>query len=185
MTSITPAHVEWDEGQDNMGSIQTTVFYAALSDFESLKPINPNPTNFSEAVQISAKHVFKAGKGFKRLYSTEEKGMLEDESVGETDSKSFRNKLKIFHPGTKIQALGFARWANNTGLILLAKEADGQIRQIGSEGFPARIETNNITTGETAEGPKGMTMEASCPSPTPAPIYPFAIEEEGSSSSGV
>lgn len=184
--NTSPEHVLWEDGQDNPGGLQTVAFYAPISAFadDGIPQVPANPVAFAEAVEISTDFVFKPGEGFRKLYLTEDTGMMEDESIGERDGKSWRNKMKAFHPGTKAEALGFARWANNTGLIWVVVEADGQKRIVGSEQFPAKIDTNVITTTETTDGRRGQTLESSCASITPAPIYTGnVVEYPGGSSS--
>ena len=183
--NIIPKNVLWGDGIDNPGGTQTIAFYAPLSAFAAggIPKVPANPTDFATSITIPTEFVFNSQEGFRKIYLTEDTGMVEDEGVGEKDGKSWRNKFKLFHPGSKAAALGFARWINNTGCIFLVKEADGQVRIVGSEQFPAKVDANTITTTETTDGRKGMTMEVSAASITPAPIYTGNIvESEGSGS---
>ncbi len=181
-----PEHVLWEDGQDNPGGLQTVAFYAPISVFtdDGIPEVAADPITFAAGVEISVDFQFRLGQGFRKMYLTEDTGMGEDESIGERDGKSWRNKMKGFHPGTKSEALGWARWANNTGLIWVIVEADGQKRIVGSRQYPAKIDTNIITTTETADGRRGQTFESSAASKTPAPVYTGSVVEyPGGSSS--
>jgi len=175
----TPDHILWGDGQQNMGGIQTTCYYAPLSSFASVKTVPSLDTNPSleASVTITGTHTFKnpATKGFWKLYCTEDAGMLESEGVGEKDGRSFRPRLKVFIPGGQKEAAGFLNWVNNTGGIFLAKDAEGRVRQVGTEQYPAKVEEGSESTTETADGRKGITLTVSCASPGPAPFYDGTI----------
>lgn len=176
--TLTLESINWPDGQDNIGGIETKVYWAPLADVCQL----PEPkdldaaSSFSDLVTISTDITFKSGKGWHEMYITPDTGSVNDESVGEVDGKSFKNKFVGFHPGTRAEMLGWARWANNTNLVFLVPEADGQVRLLGSKQFPAKVEVMNPSTGEATEARKGTQMEFSCPRVSPAPIYSGAID---------
>lgn len=185
LENLVPGDVLWADGQDNMGGLSTIHAYAPVSDFLTINEPPEDPATFADAAKISAAHVFKPGKGWRKLYTTEDTSGLMDESVGEKDGKSYKNKATLFHPGTKDDLLGMARYLNNTGIILLVQESEGAYRQVGSSRFPAKVDTNTIDTTTTTDGRKGMTAEIGAASHYPAPIYPFAVNFLSDSGSGV
>lgn len=176
--------VLWEDGQDNMGSIQREMYYCALSDLKSMPEVPKNPASLEEAVVAVGNFVFKTGKCFRRMYLTPDTGNMVSEQVGERDGHSFRTNLTAFHPGSKKKALGFARWMSNSNMIFVVKEANDQLRIVGTEQYPAGIDSNSVATGENAEGRKGMTFTVSCASRTPAPIYEGTIQLTEAAGSG-
>lgn len=177
--------VLWSDGQDNMGSLQTTIYYAKVTDFVAgtgLKPpyTQAAATTMTQLGSINGTHVFKSGKNWKRLYATEDTGMVESKQQGELDGKSFKNKISMFYPGARADALGWSRYMNNTGGIYLGLDAEGLMRQVGSAQWPAHLTVADSSTTATAAGRKGTTFEASCSAPYPAPIYGGVIAFEHS-----
>jgi hypothetical protein len=186
MTISALPDVLWNDGDDNMGGIQTTAYYARISDFTSTGIQVPSTlssaTTLAQLATVSVAHTFKSGKGFKRFYCTEDAGMVEVTQQGELDGKSFLNKIKLTHPGGSATLLGFQRLFNNAGMMWLAKDAEGLTRQVGNQQYPAKVVANNHTTTETAAGRKALTLEVQHSSPYPAPVYTASIEFENSAS---
>jgi hypothetical protein len=180
-------NVLWGDGDDNMGGLRTICYWALHSDFTTSGHPTPDAatrddaTNIADLVTITTAPTFKSGKGWKKLYVTEDKAMLESAQQGERDGKSFSNKVKLFHPGNSAQVMGLISYINNAGCYFLPTDAEGQKRLIGSEHYPAKINTLTITTAETAAGLKGVTFEAQCSSPRPAPVVKFTVSVEASS----
>ncbi len=176
--------VLWGDGSDNMGGIQTELAWARVTDFTEAGI--PTPTTLSSATtldqlaSISTLPTFNSGKGWKRMYCTEDAGMVECMQQGELDGKSFLNKIKLTHPGGTAKLLGFARLTNNAGMVWVAKDAEGLKRMVGSRQYPAKVVANNHTTTETAAGRKALTYEVQCSSPFPAPVVTFNLEHENS-----
>lgn len=175
LENITPEDILFADGQDNMGSIASFHAWAPVTDFASIGEIKADPANFTEAASIENAHTFKAGKGWLKFYTTQDTSGLMDESVGERDGKSYINKATLFHPGTKAELLGMARYLNNTGIILMVQESEGAWRQVGSARFPAKIDTSTIDTGTSTDGRKGWTVEISAANHLPAPHYTHGI----------
>ena len=176
LENIVPEDILFGDGQDNMGGLATLHAWAPVSHFDAIGEIKADPTTFAEGGEIETAHTFKAGKGWLKLYSTEDTSGLMDESVGERDGKSFKNKVTVFHPGTKSAVLGLIRYLNNTGVIFLAQESEGAFRQVGSRRFPAKIDSSTVDTATTTDGRKGCTFEISAANHLPSPVYPFTVE---------
>lgn len=178
-------NILWGDGDDNMGGLRTIAYWALHTDFTAYPtpdaPTRADATNIADLVTITTAPTFKSGKGWKKLYNTEDTGMVDSNQQGEKDGKSFLNKIKLFHPGAGAQVMGLLAYINNAGCIFIGVDAEGKKRLVGSEHYPAKINTLSITTTETAAGRKGVTFEAQCSSPRPAPICAFSISVEASS----
>lgn len=178
-------HRDHNEGEDNMGGIQQTAYYATRPEFDTMYL----PYSLSEASSmaqlgtIKAKHVFKAGKGWKRLYNTEDTGGVESKQQGETDGKSFVNTMTGFFPGIKAADAGWFRYMNNTGVVGVGLDAEGFAKQVGNQQYPGHLQDLNVTTTSTGAGRKGSAYAIVAQSPYPAPFYPYDIDEEADSNS--
>ncbi len=163
----------WEDGAKNMGGLQVTGYYAPISHFENIPKLYANPSTPSEEVTLDSSttgFTFLIGKNFLKLYMTLETGKIDDEPQGEVDGQSFVHKAEIFYPGTKPEALAFASQINNSNMLFVFLESDGQRRVIGSEAFPARCKPKTTTGGKTADR-KGITLEIWSYGYTTSPIY--------------
>lgn len=185
--ALSEENILWEDGQENMGSIRTVVFWALhgdIANFPSIPSLS-GLSNLEDAAKLTGDFTFSdVSKKFGKLYCTEDTGMVESEGVGEKDGRSFKNRLKIFHPGSEAQALGFLRLINNSGGVFIAENAEGVKYVVGSEHFPAKVIEGSFTTTETSDGRKGFTMTVECASRMPAPIFEgnFPVIGEDSSS---
>lgn len=183
---MNPENILWPDGQENMGSLRRLAYYARLSDIDSLPavPDLDDATSFADAVTLDGNITFNSGAGWHKFYCTQDTGMLEDTIVGERDGKSYHSKIKLFHPGKRSELLGWQRVFANTDMVWLVQDAEGQYRVIGSDAFPAEVETAVNSIPETAEGRSGLTVEIGCASRGPAPIYSGVITLAPDSGSG-
>lgn len=179
----TLPNVLWGDGDDNMGGLRTIAYYALHSEVATFTaPAGRTAaTNLNDLSTISTAPTFNSGKGWKRFYVTEDTSMVESTIQGEKDGKSWVNKFKGFHPGAKEKLLGLFRYVINAGTLWVGDDAEGTKRLVGSEYYPAKLDTASITTTETAAGRKGTTFEFVASSPYPAPIVKFTISEESAS----
>ncbi len=185
--ALNMGNLLWGDGDDNMGGIRTTAYYCLHTEIAAgghAAPVSrAAATTMAELGTIAVDHTFKPTKGWKRLYNTEDSGMVESTMQGEKDGKSWINKIKLFHPGNRAEVLGFMRWIQNAGCYFVGVDAEGKQRMVGSEHYPAKLDTSTITTTETAAGRKGCTFEAVCSSPWPAPIVTAELELEADDAS--
>ncbi|WP_151087374.1 hypothetical protein [Hymenobacter baengnokdamensis] len=161
-------------GTDNTPGIQQKIFYTTLENIVTL----PKPTEddsaastgtFADLVTITADIVVK--KPLSSIYVTLEDGELKHSGQGETDSMSFKNELEFAHPGTKPEQLGFAQWCKNSNLIFLVPEVDGQIRVLGTRGYPAKLATAPGSTGKKSTDGRKTTFTFHSSRKGPAPVF--------------
>lgn len=169
------ADMLWADGEENMGGVKTIGYYALAADIETWPVLSANPVYAADEVTLVGNFGMKPGKTFKKIYSTMETNEVIDENQGEWDGQSFVHKATIFYPGTKVEALAFAKNANNSNMVFIFEEvAGGHRRVIGSEAFPAKVKPS-FTSGKATADRKGMTMEIQSYGYTPAPIYDGVI----------
>lgn len=158
-------------GIDNPGGTATIHGYLQLEDITTLQ--KPDDLDDSDATLesvggITTAHVFKAGKSMKKFYSTENKGSVDVKQTGEIDGSGARAEGKVWHPGSKAQVDGWVRRMRNKPFIWFMQEADGTVRQIGSERFPAHLSVN-YGTGANNDAYRGY--EVTVKAFGEAPIY--------------
>lgn len=181
----------WEQG-DNMGGVQRIAYFADLdNDIDTDNwpglPAEGQAATMEDLITIKQDIPMQQGGYWKQIYITLETGAVRDEQIGEYDGKSFENYLDIFHPGNRKDALAFARKINNGSFVFLAKDAEGYTRIIGSPQFPAKADSNSITTGQAVADRKGMTLTVKAFSNGPAPVYDgnIVLEAAGSGSGSV
>lgn len=146
-------------GQDNnMGGTKQKIYYAPVRDFLAIQKPIAVPVTLEDTVKIVTAHTFKTGFCFKEVYCTLDKGSVDLEPQGERDGKSFKQKAKIFYPGSKVEAIAFASNIKNDNLIVIIPLADGTMIQVGSEDFPAQM-SPKFTSATNSGGIKGWEFE--------------------------
>ena len=174
------ANLTWTDGTENMGGIQVIGYYALIADIDNFPELPTSPATAAEEVTLEASPGFTmlTDKYFYKIYSTQETSEVVDENQGEVDGQSFVNKATIFYPGTSAEALAFAKNVNNSNMVFIFIESNGQRRVIGSRAFPAKCKPS-FTTGKATADRKGMTMEIMSYGYTPAPLYTGVIRLDG------
>lgn len=111
----------------------------------------------------------KSGKVWNRLYTTQGKGKIEWEYIGETDCKMVTNKATLSYPKLTDEARSFAKYASNGDFVFVVKH-DGKFFVIGSPDYRATL-TPNGDSGDAPGSAKGITINIECPDVTPLPVY--------------
>ena len=172
------ADMLWQDGEKNMGGVKTIGYYALAADIDEWPTLPAEPATAAQEVTYDGNFRMKSGKSWHKIYSTMETAFIHDEPQGEPDGQSFVNRGKIFYPGTKVEALAFAKNANNSNMVFILDEASGGNRRvIGNQGFPAKV-TPDINTGEATADRKGMNLDIWSYSDSPALLYEGVIELE-------
>ena len=130
-----------------------------------------------EAATIAAAHVFKADRGFHKVYINPDSGLVETAQVGEKGNLSFQNSLTGALQGTGAKTAGWLRKYKNTPLIAVVKEKNGNIKQIGSELVPAYINEVTGTSGQAPGDSKNTQVIIRDTQNYPAPEYAGTITE--------
>ncbi len=169
------------DGADNTAGMQQEVLMIKLSDIATLpKPDVDDSTSLTgtldQLVTISGNIIMKANKVAKKIYVTLETGAITCALQGPMDGKSYKNSVTFHHPGSSAQLLGLAQYAKNGDLIILAPEADGQVRVIGHAGFPAKLEAGSLNTGAKSTDDKAGIFTFYSVRKGPAPIFKGQIQ---------
>lgn len=148
------------DGEDNPGGITTEIFLAPIRDFADpagLKGVKTTDLP-GDSVTIDGAHTFKEGKGFIEAYGTEDSAEFKITTVGEPDGYGGKIEGEFFYPGTKKQAVEFARHAKNHKWVAITKTQDGIKHQWGTKGLGLTI-VGDFTTGKLSGGRRGYLFK--------------------------
>lgn len=162
-----PVTYEDLNGQDgsfeNPGGTDQLVYYAPISDFETLvaPPAFSSITDIESAAVIDGTgtpHAFKTGKKFNKMRLNVDQGSVDGEVVGEPGGQSIRTLFsgQIIEGAKKL--FGFQRVSKEDQYILLIPLPDGSVIQVGTEKKPAKMKVTT-TTGKNNEGVRSGNVE--------------------------
>ena len=172
------ANLDFNIGSVNPSGIGTTIYrirkryITAWPTIENDPDKNDTLTEGDLATYVGD-FVLVEGKVWQKIYSTQGKGSLSAETIGETDCKMFRNQLACSFPDLTAAALGFAKASVNDDYIYIAKSA-GRYHVVGSPDY--RSETvATPASGDAAGSTKGISFTVECPDVSMLPVYAGAI----------
>jgi hypothetical protein len=151
-------------GADNMGGTKQAFYFAPISYFDTIATVEDSPTTLDGLVDITDTHTFNTGKGFHKMYVTQDKGSFDAEPQGERDGRSYKQTFKAFYPGSESDLHGMLSQSKNDRFIVVAEMPDGKKQQIGTADFHAEI-LGKFSTGTNSGGVRGyeITVEAMSP----------------------
>lgn len=168
------ANLDFNLGSVNPSGIGATVYRVRQRYIKSWPTIENDPDSSDEITEgklatYQGDFVLQTGKYFQKIYSTQGKGSITSETMGETDCKMFTNHGTFSFPDLTPEALGFSKASVNDDFVYIAKSA-GRYHVIGSPDYRS---TTSIapTSGDTAGSAKGITFTVDCPDVTPLPVY--------------
>ena len=142
MPPITIVDMLHQDGVENPSGLATIHGVALISDFDTIikaPGLQDVAATISTIGVIGTAHTFATGKSMKKIYGTENKGEAKDDVVGDIDSQSSKGSGTLLLPGSRADLNGMKRLLNNSIGLLFIQEADGTIRQFGSEAFPCHF----------------------------------------------
>jgi hypothetical protein len=167
----------WADGKVNPSGIKNEIYFAPKTDIATIPPMTAAPATAAENVSLNGDFVMAAGKTFHRLYSTQGKGKVTFEAIGEKDCKMFMNKATFKFPDIddagKSLAKSFVN-ANGIFVVPLPHESEKRFVVLGDEYWDCTV---NVTgdSGDEPGSAKGITIEIEAPATTPLPNYKGAL----------
>lgn len=163
------------DGADNSPGISINIAFALVSDLISVPtPVLEDTLGMgtsTDLVTITTDAVTVEGAVFYKMRGVVETGKIESNLVGENKSKSFENMVEVFIPGNSREVLGAITRVRNANLIVWVKDRDGDIRQIGTAGFPAQLVSSPGGSGDARGSQKGFTLTFESVDRIPAPHF--------------
>ena len=166
--------IDW-EGGDNIGGFTSEAYLGLYHEIEEFPTLPSEPGNDVELTTMSGNYVMKADKHFIRIYVTPKTFGGQAENQGEIDGKSFLQQGEFFYPGSREEAMAFARKINNARGILIGIDPNtGKRIQFGSREFPCHFKPK-IEYGAEPTARRGLTVEFEADNFVPGMFYPGAI----------
>ncbi|MFZ4413891.1 MAG: hypothetical protein ACOYOV_12475 [Bacteroidales bacterium] len=146
-------------------------FWDDILTFPALPLIDAANAEVSTMASLTGVFVMKTGKKFWKGYGTLDTVSVEDEMVGPYDSKSFKNIFKCEHPSVRALLAGWLRVVANKSMVIIAEDANGNMRVVGNDRFAASMSESKSSTGAKVEDGNKSTLAFESYNVCPAPIY--------------
>lgn len=169
--------LEWADGQINPSGIKTIVYYAPKSWIKTFPRIVSPVLTSEENIVVAGDFEMVTGKTFLKLYSTQGKGKVDWEPMGEKDHKMFLNKGSFSFPDIGVDARSTAKQTINSNIVVivaLPHESEKRFIMIGDADYDVTV-TIKGTTGDKPGSEKGITFDIEAPCTTPMPGYAGAL----------
>jgi len=173
----------WPAGKINPSGIKTEVYFIDKSFIITWPKIIGAPLTATDNVTLAGDFGLVVGKKWNRLYTTQGKGKVDFEPIGEKDCKMFNNKGTFKFPDISNEAKSLAKSAINSNVIFivpLPHESEKRYIVLGDENYDLEV-TVKGDSGDAPGSAKGITIEVTAPATTPLPNYIGAlVTAEGS-----
>jgi len=171
-------NLDWTVGVDNMPGIYPDVYFIRKSNISAWPTLNDSPSTAAELAKYVGDFTLADTETWKKLYADVDKSPVNSEAQGEKFSRSYMNTCTVKYPGTKTEAIAFARAAANDDLVFLIREkSTGNWRVVGNEIFQCDVSISQNIGGSPTDD-RGTTIEISVTDKMPPPIYEGAIETD-------
>lgn len=163
----------WTDGQINPSGIAAEIYYCEKSVITTFPQVKASPATAGENVSFDGDFAVTAGSIFKRIYSTQGKGKVSWETLGEKDCKMFVNKGVFKFPDISDAGKSISKQFVNANCVFVVKLphiSEFRYVVLGDKDY----DTTCTITGDSGDEPgsaKGITIEITAPSATPLPNY--------------
>ena len=168
----------WADGKVNPSGIKNQVFFAPKSSIKTFPPVTALPLTSADNVSFDGDFEMVATKKFMRLYSSQGKGKVSFEAIGEKDCKMFMNKAILKFPDIDNAGKSLAKSCVNANCVFvvpLPHESEKRFVVLGDDSWDCTVKV----TGDSGDEPgsaKGLTIEIEAPGTTPLPNYTGILE---------
>ena len=168
----------WADGRINPSGIKSEIYFAPKTWIASYPQIDPLADTATENVTFVGDFVMEAGKKFKRLYSTQGKGSVTWETIGEKDCRMFVQKGMFSFPDIDDAGKSMAKSLVNANIVYIVPmphETEKRYVMLGDEYWDT---SSNIggASGDAPGSAKGITIEVESPCTTPLANYKGVLE---------
>ncbi|BDD13146.1 hypothetical protein FUAX_55780 (plasmid) [Fulvitalea axinellae] len=155
--------IDRNRGVENAPGGEQAVFVASVDDFEEIKKTKTT-TEPGDSCTIDGDHTFKTGKGFAKIYMSDEVMQALMESISEAGSKQYNIKAMGYLPGLNPVNSEFATAIQNDDVILLVPLRNGHVLQLGYMGTVVASGAKCASSGDSgiaSGGKAGHSFEFS------------------------
>lgn len=171
-------NLTWPSGRVNPSGIKNEVFFIDKSLIKTWPKIDPAAATAAANVTLTGDFELVDGGKWNKLYTTQGKGKVDWEPVGEKDCKMFNVKGLFKFPDINSDAKSLAKMAVNSNVIFvvpLPHETEKRYVVIGDDYYDVEV----VVKGDSGDAPgsaKGITIEVTAPATTPLPNYVGQLE---------
>lgn len=171
----------WQDGQINPSGIKTTIYWIPKTQLvRPLPKVSGAPATAAENVSLSGDFEVSGVNKWKTLYTTQGKGKVWWEPLGEKDHKMFLNKGTFSFPDISEAARSLAKQTINSNIVMvipLPHETEKRFIVLGDEDYDVTVSVKG-DSGDAPGSAKGIIVEIECPCTTPLPSYKGVLELE-------
>lgn len=170
-------NLDWKNGSVNPSGIGPIAYRIRKDYIKSFPTIEDEPsaeTPVSQYANYTGDFVLVASKKWEKIYSTQGKGKVFFEPIGETDTRMYTNKATLFFPDLTDEARAYAKDAANGDYVYVIPTPGKRYHLIGHETY----RVTSPISGDSGDAPgsaKGLTINLECPDVTPLPRYTGAL----------
>ena len=163
----------WPSGKVNPSGIKTEVFFIDKGLIKTWPAIAEAPATAAANVTLAGDFELVANAKWNKLYTTQGKGKVEWEPIGEKDCKMFNVKGVFKFPDISNEAKSLAKMAVNSNVVFvvpLPHETEKRFVVIGDSYYDVEVAVKG-DSGDAPGSAKGITIEVTAPATTPLPNY--------------
>lgn len=169
----------WKDGQINPSGIRPLAYFIPKTDIATFPTIEHDAAaTAKDAVTYSGDFILKADATWKTLYTTQGKGKVTFEGVGEKDCKMFTNKATLSYPDINDAALSLAKGSVNSNLIFVIPLPMNRYKVIGCADYDVTVDMKG-DSGDAPGSAKGLSIELTAPDVVPLPGYTGELKFDG------
>ena len=168
----------WEDGQANPTGIKSTIYFIPKAWLSTIPTVDPAATTPEGNVNLNGDFACITGKKWMRLYTTQGKGKVWWEPLGEKDHKLFLNKGMFVYPDISAKARSLAKETINSNIICVVPmphSSEKRFVTIGDNDYDVTVSIKGDSGAKPGEE-KGITFEIESPCETPLPGYTGILE---------
>jgi len=169
--------MQWADGLINPSGIATQLFYIPKSHIKTFPKVASAPVDSNENVTLDGDFELEAGKTWFRLHSTNGKGNVTFEKMGEKEHGMVLNKGHFKFPDISNAAKSLAKGTINSSIIYVVKlphQSEFRYVVLGHVDYDTESKVNGMS-GDAPGTEKGLVIDVEAPDYTPLPGYAGAL----------
>lgn len=167
----------WADGKINPSGIATEVYYIPKSHIKTFPEVAAAPATAGENVLLAGDFELVAGKTWHRLHSTQGKGNVTFEKIGEKEHGMVMNKGHFKFPDLDNAAKNLAKNTINASVVFAVKlphQTEKRFVILGNVDYDSEVGVNGMS-GDEPGSEKGLIIDVEVPDWTPLPNYEGAL----------
>lgn len=176
---MNPVDVHTCQSDEPLAGVKREAYFADHSWFHRISPVMDYSAakSYEQLATVSDIHYFNGHHGFLRFEILSETGQITATKTGVKGQFKFNNEYEGTLPLTGAEQSGFLRWVKNRPLLVLVRDNNELLRQLGTETTAAYFSELALQSGKKAEDVNGIPFKVSALATCPAPIYNYFLTD--------